>query len=449
MKPVVKFLRSNGIVCVIYLDDILIISKTFETACKDCQATKDLLESLGFLLNSKKSNLVPSQTCTFLGFAYNSISFKVLLPIEKATLIQAQILKLLTKDKCSILTLAQLIGKFVAACPAVKYGWVHLKILERKKYLALRSNRHNYQSTLLLSDCIKSELQWWHQTLTHNYGTHIVTNTVFALEIFTDASLTGWGAHCLSKVTHGFWHTCDRVKHINYLELLAAFNALRSFASDLSNCSILLGVDNVTAIACINRMGSVRFKNLNYITRQIWLWCETRNIFLVASYVNTKDNVHADKESRSTYTEYELSNHAFQKICQYFGKPTIDLFASQLNAKCTRYISWKPDPSSITVDAFTVSWEGQFFYAFPPFSLVLKCLQKIIAEGAQGIVVVPRWNTQPWYSTFCKLLVTKPLVFTPDQSLLSSPFRDPLWQTLSLEVEILSGRLFTDEVSQQ
>ncbi|XP_030765624.1 uncharacterized protein LOC115889704 isoform X1 [Sitophilus oryzae] len=453
MKPVVKFLRSNGIVCVIYLDDILIISKTVEAANKDCQTTKSLLESLGFLLNLKKSVLVPSQICTFLGFVYNSVSFRVYLPMQKKTLILLQITKLLSKGRCSILSLAELIGRFVAACPTVKYGWVHLKILERKKYLALRSNNHVYESSLLISNSMKSELNWWYNTLSQNIGRPIVVDTDFALEMYTDASLTGWGARCLNEVTHGFWNVDDSKKHINYLELLAVFNALRSFASDYFNCSILLRVDNVTAIACINRMGSVKFRSLNNITRQIWLWCENRNIFIVASYINTKENIHADRESRSTLinTEYELSISAFQEICRCFGTPTIDLFATQLNAKCIRYISWKPDPNSINVDAFTVSWKGEFFYAFPPFSLITKCLQKIIAEGAQGIVVVPCWNTQPWYSVFHKLLITKPLVFAPNQTLLSSPFRKhhPLWQSLSLEVGILSGRLFREEVFQQ
>lgn len=176
MKPVVKFLRSNGIVCVIYLDDILIISKTVEAAKKDCQTTKSLLESLGFLLNLKKSVLVPSQICIFLGFVYNSVPFRVYLPIQKKTLILLQITKLLSKGRCSTLSLAELIGRFVAASPTVKYGWVHLKILERKKYLALRSNNHVYESSLLISNSMKSELNWWYHTLSQNIGRPIVVD---------------------------------------------------------------------------------------------------------------------------------------------------------------------------------------------------------------------------------------------------------------------------------
>ncbi|CAH1972209.1 unnamed protein product [Acanthoscelides obtectus] len=38
-------------------------------------------------------------------------------------------------------------------------------------------------------------------------------------------------------------------------------------------------------------MGSVRYKHLNNITRQIWEWCENRHIFIVASCINTRDNL--------------------------------------------------------------------------------------------------------------------------------------------------------------
>ncbi|KAJ8937225.1 hypothetical protein NQ314_011980 [Rhamnusium bicolor] len=230
---------------------------------------------------------------------------------------------------------------------------------------------------------MKFELQWWYQTLSQNIGITIVTGRHFVLEIFSDASLTAWGGFCNNRATHGFWHPKDMGRHINYLELLAAFNALRSFASGFCNCSILLRLDNITATACIYRMGSVRFKSLNDITRQIWLWCESKNIFVVASYINTKQNIQADRESRnlSIETEYELSDSAFHEICYRFGTPSIDLFATLLNAKYRRYISWKPDPSALTIDAFTLPWKGEFFYAFPPFIMIIIFLNARFQSG--------------------------------------------------------------------
>ena len=37
------------------------------------------------------------------------------------------------------------------------------------------------------------------------------------------------------------------------------------------------------------------------------------------------------------------------------------------------------------VDAFSIPWRGEYFYAFPPFSLIHKCLRKIEAEQAEGV----------------------------------------------------------------
>ena len=72
------------------------------------------------------------------------------------------------------------------------------------------------------------------------------------------------------------------------------------------------------------------------------------------------------------------------------------MFASRYNNKCNNYVSWFPDPNAYAVDAFTLQWNKIFFYAFPPFSLLSRMLQKIMREKATGIVIVPWWPAQPW-----------------------------------------------------
>ena len=61
-----------------------------------------------------------------------------------------------------------------------------------------------------------------------------------------------------------------------------------------------------------------------------------------------------------------------QELCELFGTPEIDLFASRLNAKLSVYCSFQADPFSTYVDAFSIDW-GRFSlsYLFPPFSTVL------------------------------------------------------------------------------
>lgn len=74
----------------------------------------------------------------------------------------------------------------------------------------------------------------------------------------------------------------------------------------------------------------------------------------------------------------------------------------------------------MVVDSFTISWKYLNFYAFPPFSLVLRVLKKIVSDKAQGILVVPLWSSQAWYNMFSKMLVEEPLCLGPQNNLLSS-----------------------------
>ena len=117
-------------------------------------------------------------------------------------------------------------------------------------------------------------------------------------------------------------------------------------------------------------------------------------MWIFASYVKSSDNFHADKESRklSDDTEWEISKIAFKKINKKFGKFDIDLFATKINKKCVKFVSWFPDPEAIAIDAFTISWTKLYFYTFPPFSLILPTLQKIRNDGARGVLIVPLWD---------------------------------------------------------
>lgn len=55
-------------------------------------------------------------------------------------------------------------------------------------------------------------------------------------------------------------------------------------------------------------MGSIKFQNLNNLSRLIWQWCEKQRIWFFAPYIKPLDNVEADFESRrlSFETEWKL-----------------------------------------------------------------------------------------------------------------------------------------------
>lgn len=441
MRVVVAHLREKGHKSVIYLDDLLCVGSDYKTCQKNVHESISLLESLGFVINFEKCYLEPTQSCNFLGFVFNTTKMTLELPLEK----KKHIFKLVNKyrglDKCAIRELAQLIGLLISACPAVQYGWVYTKYLERHKYLMLSKNDNNFDSLMALNSDIKDDLDWWSKNI-FLVSKHFQCRN-FNLEIYTDASRTGWGAVCNENKVNGAWKQDELIFHINYLELLAIFLALKSFVRDKNRIYILLRVDNKTAISYINRMGGIQYPHLNNLARTIWQWCEERDIWLFASYIKSSENKEADEESRKINpdTEWELNERYFQQISIRLGTPHIDLFASRVNAKCSRYISWKPDPDAVNIDAFTVNWNNQFFYAFPPFSLILKCLQKIKHERATGIMIMPYWPSQPWFPMMKEMLTSQLMFFGPKKDLLYSPFRSnhPLYRQLTLVAGVLSG----------
>jgi hypothetical protein len=342
--------------CVNYLDDFFIIGETFEECSHSVDLTVSLLTSLGFIINSRKSVLTPSTRCKFLGFLLDTNRLTLELPREKKSPKTNRVEHFKNKNSCLIQEFAGFIGTLVSACPAMKYGWLYTKRFERCKQLALQANNFNFQSQMSLWSHLQSDFLWWERNI--DVGYNDIKRDFFHLEIFTDASLTGWGACTKTEKTHGWWTETKKLDHINYLELKAIYLALQCFTKNLANQYILIRSDNTTAVSYINRMGSVRSPKLANLARKIWRFCEVKKNFLTASYIPTGANLQADRESRTLLpdTEWSLSDNIFRQIVSHFGRPEIDLFASQHNFKCKTYFSWLRDPGATGVDAFTADW---------------------------------------------------------------------------------------------
>jgi hypothetical protein len=141
-------------------------------------------------------------------------------------------------------------------------------------------------------------------------------------------------------------------------------------------------------------------------------------------------------------TEWSLDPAIFDRITKAWGMPSVDLFASRLNHKLESYVAWHPDPHAFFIDAFAIDWsQFSLFYAFPPFSLVGRCLEKIREEGASGVLVAPEWPTQPWWPALQDMLQDRPIVLPGAASHLTSPTGRPHPLTkLRLILCILCGK---------
>ena len=199
-------------------------------------------------------------------------------------------------------------------------------------------------------------------------------------------------------------------------------------------------IDNTTAVACINKFGSTKLALLQ-LTREIYAWALTRRIQLSAAHIPGVENVQADKESRTRNvdTEWQVDPRVFRNITEQFGTPSVDLFASRINAQVPKYVAWRPDPHATHIDAFTLNWKNIYGYAFPPFSLIGRTLQKLEREGATLIMVVPRWPTRGWYPRLMARLVGQPILLP--QGCLHLPQQRNLAHPLAKKLRLLACKV--------
>lgn len=307
---------------------------------------------------------------------------------------------------------AQVLGKLAATLPANKFGQVFLKRLETAKAKALRHSNYSYEGNITLDNDIRQDFFWWLQNIDTISRPINCPNP--DLTLYTDASFQGWGCHIPTWDTNtgGRWTPAEQELDINSLELKAVLLSLKACCQSLTNTHILVQSDNTTTVVGINRQGSTQSTNCNTIARQIWLWAMETDNWLSAAHCPGVLNVEADLASRifNDTTEWALNKRWFRTICQHFQTPSIDLFASRINHQLKTYCAWQPDPGAIAIDAFTLNWSDfNLVYAFPPFSIIGRVLQKIAFDQVRAIVIVPEWPTQPWFSRLHQMLLETPL----------------------------------------
>ena len=141
--------------------------------------------------------------------------------------------KLLAIPRPSIRQVVQVIGYLVSSFPAVKYGKSHYRAIENDKIVSLKFANGNFDSKMTLSLEAKQQLQWWLKHLFISIDDTEIPPVNVASK--SDASLSGWGAVLGDSFTGGQWHQNETGHHVNYLELLAAYFALKSFSNSITN----------------------------------------------------------------------------------------------------------------------------------------------------------------------------------------------------------------------
>ena len=120
-----------------------------------------------------------------------------------------------------------------------------------------------------LSDTSVEELQWWVSHIPH--AKRHISHDLPSVIIQSDASEKGWAAVFEGQEIGERW-IASEARHINTLELEAAFFALKSFGDNITGAHIPLLLDNTTAVAYINNMGGSKSLELNCLATEMLDW---------------------------------------------------------------------------------------------------------------------------------------------------------------------------------
>ena len=100
-----------------------------------------LYGKLGFVINLKKSQIVPTQRIRILGLVIDSVKMIVTLTEEKKQKLKTLVLNLLRVNEPTIKSLAKVIGNIVFFMPAAILGPLFYRYLENDRVTSFRLNK--------------------------------------------------------------------------------------------------------------------------------------------------------------------------------------------------------------------------------------------------------------------------------------------------------------------
>lgn len=428
--------HQNGIKLHLYLDDWLIRADSREVVSQHVQFLTNLMSELGLNLNLKKSQLEPTQNFVFLGYLYDLTKGTVRPTTENVTKLVVKTKTLLYKKQGTAVEWLSMIGSANAVAPLTPFGRITVCPLEIhvQQYWHWTPNNPNIMKTIIpVTSAVREILHVWTQP--HLWDLTVSLAPFKAqLHLFTDASTYGWGAHMDHHTASGVWNDQEKLNHINVLECEAVRRALLQFQTVVQNRAVLVSTDNSTTMSYINRQGGTRSIQMYETTKNLLMWCHTQNILLKAVHIKGSMNVMADLLSRDKHTvntEWSLLPLVTQNLWKLWFLPDIDLFATIYNRKLVRYVSPFPDNNAVSVDALSMTWDHLRVYAFPPFAILKKVIQKLEQSvECEMIMITPYWPNQPWFATLLNLSQRPPIQLPQRYDLLKQPVQALFHQSL-------------------
>ena len=158
ISPILEYLRvHHKIIIFSYLDDFLLLDKSKTKLAEAIKISIGLFESLGFLINFDKSQLVPSNQIQFLGINFNLKDKKMRNSDRLINNVQSQARELIKKSTISRIELERFIGlgNFMANYMTNGRHFLHPIIKITNSYLPYTDRLRKFTNRCDLKEILK------------------------------------------------------------------------------------------------------------------------------------------------------------------------------------------------------------------------------------------------------------------------------------------------------
>ena len=214
-----------------YLDDWLVRATSHQVCPQHTQDLLKICQKLGWMVNLEKSELEPKQIFDFVGYQFDLKASRVRPTLDQWQNLQDKILELLSLPASPVRQFMSLIGLLTATEKQVHLGRLHMRPIQwhLKNHWRIPES---LEKVIPIPKSLHPHLQWWleEDNVLTGQSLHPIKHT---LQIFTDASKEGRGAHLNEYTARGARSLPESKLHINNLELKAVFLALKDLSRPL------------------------------------------------------------------------------------------------------------------------------------------------------------------------------------------------------------------------
>ena len=247
-KEVKLMALQQGIRIHQYQDDWLVRANSYQLCLHHTKVLVVLCQKLGWIVNMEKSELEPKQVFDFVGYQFDLLEGKVRPTLDRRQALTAKIKELLSGPTCPVRKIMSLIGLLTATEKQVHLDRLHMRPIQWH----LKNNwrvPESMEKVIPIPKSLHPHLRWWLEksNVLRGQPLHPVKH---ALQLFTDASKEGWGAHLNEHTARRDWSLPESKLHINLLELKAIFLALKRFQKLCQNNVVLIARQHYSGDIC-------------------------------------------------------------------------------------------------------------------------------------------------------------------------------------------------------